>query len=243
MGVLTASRIAMKSDSPAAANQSDQTALAQIAAYIPSDVVATYVALQGIFSKGSDSVKWTLFGIGVALCALLPILNFLSSRRNPASAASGTAWQALGSTAAPPGDNPAPAPAGNTPALVTGNTAAPPAAGVAAVPTGVGPPAQGSDAGQVAVAGPASVAAQDAVTTAAAPAPSPDTDPSPRWGKQITVIIMAIVAFTAYAMALPSTVFGTIFNTATLWGAASALVLAVLMPSVAHAAGITPGSD
>ena len=179
MGVLTASRTAMKTDSVTAADHSGQTALAQITTYIPSDVVATYVALLGIFSKGSDSVKWGLFGVGVALCAVLPVLNFLSSRN----------------TVSPPADNspptpPAPAPAAPAPAAQEPGTA----------------------------------------------------DRTPTWGKQIGVIIMAIVAFTAYAMALPSTIFATVISAASLWGAASALVLAALMPAVAGAIGIKAGA-
>jgi exosortase/archaeosortase len=50
---------------------------------------------------------------------------------------------------------------------------------------------------------------------------------------------VAVAAFTTYAMALPSSVFVSIFKTAELWGAASALVLALIMPAVAGAFGIT----
>ncbi len=179
MGVLTASRTAMKTDSVSAADHSGKTALAQITTYIPSDVVATYVALLGIFSKGSDSVKWGLFGVGVALCAVLPVLNFLSSRN----------------TVSPPAGNSAPLPPGQAPAAQA-------------------PAAQAPRSG----------------------------DRRPTWGKQIGVIIMAIVAFTAYAMALPSTIFATVVSAASLWGAASALVLAALMPAVAGAIGIKAGA-
>src|ERR1035438_9411506 len=179
MGVLTASRTAMKTDSVSAADHSGKTALAQITTYIPSDVVATYVALLGVFSKGSDSVKWGLFGVGVALCAVLPVLNFLSSRN----------------TVSPPAGNSAPLPPGQAPAAQA-------------------PAAQAPRSG----------------------------DRRPTWGKQIGVIIMAIVAFTAYAMALPSTIFATVVSAASLWGAASALVLAALMPAVAGAIGIKAGA-
>src|ERR1035438_8799805 len=184
MGVLTASRTARKTDSVSAADHSGKTALAQITTYIPSDVVATYVALLGIFSKGSDSVKWGLFGVGVALCAVLPVLNFLSSRN----------------TVSPPAGNSAPLPPGQAPA--------------AQAPAAQAPAAQAPRSG----------------------------DRRPTWGKQIGVIIMAIVAFTAYAMALPSTIFATVVSAASLWGAASALVLAALMPAVAGAIGIKAGA-
>ena len=156
MGVLTASRAGMRSDDAgAAADQARSSALNQIATFIPSDVVATYVALQDIFAPGSKSTLWILFGIGIGLCILLPLLNFLASRNTPAAA--GTAG--------------------------TGHAG---------------------------------------------------------WTKQIIVIAMALVAFTAYAMALPSTVFASLFSSATLWGAASALVLAILLPAFASAVGIKP---
>ena len=155
MSVLGASRVAMNPD-PAStvATQSQNSVLSQVATYIPSEVVATYVALQGIFSTGSESTaseptKWVLFGVGVALCVALPVLNFITTRQ-----------------------------------------AVPPAADGAA---------------------------------------------APKWSKQFIVIVMAIVAFTAYAMALPSTVFNDLFKSANLDGAAAALVLAVLMPAIANA--------
>ena len=214
MGVLTASRTAMKTDSVTAADQSGKTALAQITTYIPSDVVATYVALLGIFSKGSDSVKWGLFGVGVALCAVLPVLNFLSSRN----------------TVSPPAGNSAPLPAAQVPA--------PPDPG--APDPGAPDPATQVPAAQV----PAAPVPAAQVSAAREPAgQEPRTaDRRPTWGKQIGVIIMAIVAFTAYAMASPSTIFATVVSAASLWGAASALVLAALMPAVAGAIGIKAGA-
>ena len=161
MGVLTASRAGMRSDNAnAAADQARSSALNQIATFIPSDVVATYVALQGIFSPGSKSTLWILFCIGIGLCILLPLLNFLASRK----------------PSAPPGT------------------------------------ADHAQAGAK----------------------------EPGWTNQIIVIAMALVAFTAYAMALPSTVFNTVFSSANLWGAASALVLAILLPAIASAVGIKP---
>ncbi len=163
MSVLGASRVAMNPD-PAStvATQSQNSVLSQVATYIPSEVVATYVALQGIFSTGSESTaseptKWVLFGVGVALCVALPVLNFITTRQ-----------------AVPP----------------AAEQAVPPAANGAA---------------------------------------------APKWSKQFIVIVMAIVAFTAYAMALPSTVFNDLFKSANLDGAAAALVLAVLMPAIANA--------
>lgn len=147
MGVLTASRAAMRADNAdKSADQSRSTALSQIATYIPSDVVATYVALQGIFYPGSSNTKWVLFALGLGLCIALPILNWLA---------------------------------------VKGAVAA------------------------------------------------PSTRASLR--KQGIIIGMALIAFTAYAMALPGSVFGTVFSSAELWGAASALVLAILLPAIAKA--------
>src|ERR1022692_73434 len=171
MSVLGASRVAMNPDpASAVATQSQNSVLSQVATYIPSEVVATYVALQGIFSTGSastasESTKWVLFGVGVALCVALPVLNFITTRQAAAPAAE---------QAVPP----------------AAEQAVPPAANGAA---------------------------------------------APKWSKQFIVIVMAIVAFTAYAMALPSTVFDDLFKSANLGGAAAALVLAVLMPAIANA--------
>jgi hypothetical protein len=187
MSVLGASRVAMNPDpTSAVATQSQNSVLSQVATYIPSEVVATYVALQGIFSTGSastasESTKWVLFGVGVALCVALPVLNFITTRQAAASAAE---------QAVPP----------------AAEQAVPPAAEQAVPP-----------------------AAEQAVPPAANGAAAP------KWSKQFIVIVMAIVAFTAYAMALPSTVFDDLFKSANLGGAAAALVLAVLMPAIANA--------
>src|ERR1022692_1504564 len=167
MSVLGASRVAMNPDpASAVATQSQNSVLSQVATYIPSEVVATYVALQGIFSTGSastasESTKWVLFGVGVALCVALPVLNFITTRQAAAPAAE---------QAVPPAAEQAVPPAAEQ--------AVPPAAEQASPP-----------------------AAEQAVPPAANGAAAP------KWSKQFIVIVMAIVAFTAYAMALPSTVF------------------------------------
>jgi hypothetical protein len=146
MGVVTASRTAIRAGSPAAADDSRQSAISQIATYIPSDVVATYIALDGIFPHGSKVAKWVLFGIGVGLCVLLPMTNLISS----------------------------------------------------------------------------------------------DLQTRDGWPKQIVVIVMAIIAFTAYALALPDTVFSGYVKDPSRLGGAAALVLALVLPSVASAFGINP---
>jgi hypothetical protein len=169
MGVITASRAAMRVQNTGQADQSRSSALAQITTYIPSDVVATYVALQGIFTPGTNRLKWALFGIGIGLCIILPILNFFTAKNAEAEAAD---------------------------------------AGAGAADAGAGA-GGGGNAGQATLA------------------------------KQTIVIALAVVAFTTYAMALPSSVFVSLFSTAELWGAASALVLALIMPAVAGAFGIT----
>jgi hypothetical protein len=175
MGVITASRAAMRVDNTDQADQSRSSALAQITMYIPSDVVATYVALQGIFAPGTNHLKWTLFGIGVGLCILLPILNYFTAKN------------------------------------IGGGAGAANAVGGAAGAAGAGAGAAGGGSGR----------AGGQVT------------------KQAIVIALAVVAFTTYAMALPSSVFVSLFSTAELWGAAAALVLALIMPAVAGAFGIT----
>ena len=164
MGVITASRAAMRVQNTGQADQSRSSALAQITTYIPSDVVATYVALQGIFTPGTNHLKWALFGIGVGLCIILPVLNFFTAKNAEAGARAANAGAGAG---------------------------------------------DGGNTGQATLA------------------------------KQTIVIALAVVAFTTYAMALPSSVFVSLFSTAELWGAASALVLALIMPAVAGAFGIT----
>jgi hypothetical protein len=148
MGVVTASRTAIRAGDPAAADDSRQSAISQIATYIPSDVLATYIALVGIFPHGSKTAKWALFGIGVGLCVLLPMTNLISS----------------------------------------------------------------------------GLQTRDG------------------WPKQIVVIVMAVIAFAAYAMALPDTVFAGYVTDPSRLGGAAALVLALVLPSVASAFGINPAA-
>jgi hypothetical protein len=187
MGVITASRAAMRVDDTGQADQSRSSALAQITTYIPSDVVATYVALQGIFTPGTNKLKWALFGIGIGLCVLLPILNYFTAKN-------------------------------------TGGGAVAANAGGGAVAANAGGEAVAANAGGEAVA---------------ANAGGGNGEKKGQAIKQTIVIVLAVVAFTTYAMALPSSVFVSLFSTAGLWGAASALVLALIMPAVAGAFGIT----
>jgi len=44
-----------------------ESGIEKITAWIPSEVVAIYVALVGIFAPGSETTKWVIFGIG-AVC-------------------------------------------------------------------------------------------------------------------------------------------------------------------------------
>jgi hypothetical protein len=151
MGVVTASRNAMRSDN--ADNMADQTrgtALAQITTYIPSDVLAIYVAVLGIMTPSSDRVRWTVFAVGAALCVCVPFLSL---------------WAAVRSS---PGQ------------------------------------------------------------------------PHPRWAKQAGVAALAVVAFTAYAMAVPDTIFTTALEDANRIGAAGALVLSLLLPLLATGLRLTP---
>jgi peptidoglycan/LPS O-acetylase OafA/YrhL len=153
MGVITASRNAIRSDNADdMADQTRSTALAQITMYIPSDVLAIYVAVLGVMTPSSDRTKWTVFAIGAALCVCVPFLSL---------------WAAVRSS---PGQ------------------------------------------------------------------------PHPRWAKQAAVALLAVIAFTAYAMAVPDTVFLTTWlrDDANRIGAASALVLSLLLPLLASGLRITP---
>jgi hypothetical protein len=186
----------MRVDDTGQADQSRSSALAQITTYIPSDVVATYVALQGIFTPGTNKLKWALFGIGIGLCVLLPILNYFTAKNIGGGAAAANAGGGA----------------------VAANTAG------EAVAANTGGEAVAANAGGEAVA---------------ANADGGNGEKKNQAIKQAIVIVLAVVAFTTYAMALPSSVFVSLFSTAGLWGAASALVLALIMPAVAGAFGIT----
>jgi hypothetical protein len=52
-----------------------ETALEKITQWIPSEAVAAYVALLGIFAPDDSTVRWVLFAIGIALVIAFVFLN------------------------------------------------------------------------------------------------------------------------------------------------------------------------
>jgi hypothetical protein len=57
-------------------------ALDKIAAYIPSEVIGTYVAISGIVAPKSADTKWIIFGLALLLIPMLTLLgNALAKKR------------------------------------------------------------------------------------------------------------------------------------------------------------------
>jgi hypothetical protein len=52
-----------------------ETALEKITQWIPSEVVAAYVALLGIFAPDDSTLRWVLFAVGVVLVIVFVGLN------------------------------------------------------------------------------------------------------------------------------------------------------------------------
>lgn len=61
--------------------------LSKIAAYIPSEVIATYLALVGIINPTTRTSKWACFGVAVGLLVALCYLGWELQRRNATTAA------------------------------------------------------------------------------------------------------------------------------------------------------------
>jgi hypothetical protein len=53
----------------------------RLAAFIPSEVVAIYIAMIGLFPSESSTVRWSLFAVGLVLVPLFSWLNFTARRR------------------------------------------------------------------------------------------------------------------------------------------------------------------
>ena len=150
MAVLTMSRRALRTQNEDAASSTRERSLAKTADYIPSDVLATYLAMWGLISPNSTVAKLVVC-CAALLAVVLPLLNWAVSQR-------------LSS-------------AGSRPAL----------------------------------------------------------------SKQLWVIAMGLVAFTAYAMTMPNSIFAEWFDAAPMTGGLAAIVLAVLLPPLAEFLDISPG--
>jgi len=71
-----------------------QSALDKIAAYIPSEVIGTYVAISGILLPTSANPKWIIFGIALLLIPLLTLVGNAIAKKRGLTAPSGraTVW-------------------------------------------------------------------------------------------------------------------------------------------------------
>lgn len=91
MAIVTMTRLALNADKPkgsapqleaalesvAKADQSAASALDQMIAYVPSEVIGIYIAGVGIIGAKSASVKWGLFWLALVL---IPLFFWLSDR-------------------------------------------------------------------------------------------------------------------------------------------------------------------
>lgn len=66
------------------------SALSKLAAYIPSEVIASYLALVGIIQPESARSKWACFGVACGLLVALCYLGWALQRRSAAATDSTT---------------------------------------------------------------------------------------------------------------------------------------------------------
>jgi hypothetical protein len=151
MSIMAMSRQAARTKAAPDGAKPLDSALAKIAAYIPGEVVATYLAIVGIWEPGSDAARWGCFAVGMGLLTALCVIG----------------WRLQ-------------------------------------------------------------------VMAAATPAQAPT------FSHLCWVFVIAGVAFTAYAMALPGSAFTTAWSDATKFGGLAALVLATILPSFGKLVGVDP---
>lgn len=93
MSIATMVRLSVERDeqraetSPAAAAGSDEgenavkSAMERIAAFIPSEAIAIYVAGFGILTPDTSTAKWTIFGVALVLIPIFIWLNYVTENR------------------------------------------------------------------------------------------------------------------------------------------------------------------
>lgn len=64
--------------------------------------------------------------------------------------------------------------------------------------------------------------------------------PEPKMRYQVAAAVMAIVAFTAYYMALPGSFFEKYWSNSTIYGAIAAILLALFLPMIGVLVGVSP---
>ncbi|GAA3218257.1 hypothetical protein [Actinocorallia longicatena] len=128
------------------------TALSKVAAFIPTEAVAVYLALVAFFNPDGDVMRWVVFGIGVVLVPVFYFLAYMNRRR-----------------------------------------------------------AVGADGGA----------------------------PEPSLRVTLLLLVFALLAFVAWAAAMPNNPFEQFTDEATKFGGGAIIVLGVLMPQAAGALGLT----
>lgn len=63
------------------ADYDKETALTKVAAFIPSEAIAVYLALWAFADPRTDTSKWVVFGLGVALVVVFFFLAYFRRRR------------------------------------------------------------------------------------------------------------------------------------------------------------------
>jgi hypothetical protein len=81
MSIMAMSRQAARTKAEAGDGKPLDSALAKIAAYIPSEVIATYLAVLGIWQPDSKAERWACFGVNSGLLAALCVLGWALQRQ------------------------------------------------------------------------------------------------------------------------------------------------------------------
>jgi hypothetical protein len=76
------------------------SAMEKITAFIPSEVIGSYVAVLGIVAPQSDRGKWAIFGIGVLLIPLFMWLGYLTKKKQLAGSSPTTSLSKVKTNAA-----------------------------------------------------------------------------------------------------------------------------------------------
>jgi hypothetical protein len=142
---------------PQSTDYDKDTALTKVAAFIPSEAIAVYLALWSFIGPDTTTTRWVVFAIGLALVPTFYLLAYFQRRR------------------------------------------------VVGVNEGEAPPQRNLRV-------------------------------------VILLLVFAMVAFTAWAMAMPDNPFLSLNDQALKVGGGSIIVLGILMPRVANVLGLTKGT-
>ena len=209
------------------------TGLQRIAAYIPTEVLATYIALIGLTApdparKADLTLKWVLFGGGIFMIVAYLLLTYLLKNKSQREEAAAEARQKklfvddlrVAGEVVRYQEQHSDKGAGSRPGASSTST----------------------------TAAPLDAASQPASSSAAQP--KRGRRPVPRELKERRrkfewTLAFGLVGFTVYAMAIPASPFAKFTTHLGMWGGGLALVLALLMPMLAELVDLEddPGSD